>query len=73
MRIAIDLPHMVAERVTPSPRGTPPGPDSAFNNTGLWIPGSMAPHSSISNTGVRTNLNPGLQTLDSGLGSEDNG
>ena len=47
---------MVAERVTLSPRDAPAGPDSALNETRLRIPGSMAPDSIISNTGVGTRL-----------------
>ena len=36
---------MVAERVTPSPGDAPPGSDSAFNESGVRSPGSMAPDS----------------------------
>ena len=44
---------MVAERVTPSPGDAPPGPDSAFNESGVRSPGSMAPDSAFNESGVR--------------------
>ena len=45
---------MVAERVTPSPSDAPPGPDSAFNESGVRSPGSMAPDSAFNESGVRS-------------------
>ena len=53
---------MVAERVTPSPGDAPPGPDSAFNESGVQSPGSMAPDSAFNESGVRS---PGSMAPDS--------
>ena len=57
--------HMVAERVTLSTGDAPPGPDSAFNESGVRSPGSMAPDSAFNESGVWI---PGSMAPDSAPG-----